>query len=182
MTLSLYLLWCNQKGDYNSIKINANNCIMYSYLFCSFFFFFQWTYFLLFCGVCKDHQLFSKRCDDEEDKWPRSLGSLSWGKMPRPLLTTDVLYSIEGNLYFLLAKSSPSQRKDVVSTTLIAASFSLAKDKNLWLAAKIKKWKIKIKWFMHSNAILFYDKQAKITSFTYIFTFPLCYASSAKRK
>jgi len=51
--------------------------------------------------------------------------------MPRPLLTTDVLYSIEGNLYFLLAKSSPSQRKDVVSTTLIAASFSLAKDKNL---------------------------------------------------
>jgi len=35
---------------------------------------------------------------------------------------------------------------------------------------------------MHSNAILFYDKQAKITSFTYIFTFPLCYASSAKRK
>ena len=23
LTLSLYLLWCNQKGDYNTIKINT---------------------------------------------------------------------------------------------------------------------------------------------------------------
>lgn len=62
LTLSLYLLWCNQKGDYTTIKLMPNNCIMHSRWV------FSQTYFLVPLGVCKDHQLFYKMCDDGGDK------------------------------------------------------------------------------------------------------------------
>lgn len=59
-----YLLRCNQKGDYNAIKINAqqlHNVLTFVVVVLP-------LYFLVLYGVCKDHQLFYKTCDDEGDK------------------------------------------------------------------------------------------------------------------